>query len=678
MPPNPPIDPNAQSTADAANAAAVQAAVDKIVNSSPAVQQARQDVKDWGIEATKAIANTAFSFDTFENALGAIVGRAETGIADFGIGNIKKFIESVESKSIVQGTKQTADFIQEVTGMNALAIDNSVYGINTASKQLSDAAYKAAKDYGQANITLLSGVTLHASTLLGDAKELYAGFKDTVLDDTRLFNAGVKGMSYDILENIKLTTATLKMQPRELNEVFQRELSATGEISGEMLKTYEKTTLAVAQSTGQVPAMVAQDLAKMLGDFNHFGAITIPQMGSLSATLHQMGLAINDVTKLADNFSSFDKAVQVMSNLSATTGATLDTLGLFQLANTDQEQFIVSLREQLESQGVEFENMNILQQKQIASAFGIDPVILQRLLNDNFDSIESMNADITSRVSGMTDETMQQQLVDMGGLVKAAEKLSSKDLIERQMALENASAGFAKTIENSFRSTVLVTEKAVEAMGQARLDAMQGLLQIKDTIDNISESGNRIFSKGKAPPATSTPASTGPETGPPATAPPQPAASPAATPILGPGSGPAATPEVPSPAAAPEASTARSPSTMNITREEAQTAGLTGGNQHVVATVSPTSPTATRPASPPATTQSAETESAPAATPPTARAGVTTQRIEIALVVSGDGTAISEALASQIAASLQNGVNVNGNRVTFNTTGPTEVTVVTA
>lgn len=675
MPPNPPIDPNTQSTADAANAAAVQAAVDRIVNSSEAVKQARQDVKDWGIEATKAIANTAFSFDTLDNALGAIVGRAETGIADFGISNIKKFIESVESKSIVQGTKQTADFIQEVTGMNALAIDNSVYGINTASKQLSDAAYKAAKDYGQANITLLSGVTLHASTLLGDAKELYAGFKETVLDDTRLFNAGVKGMSYDVLENIKLTTATLKMQPRELNEVFQRELSATGEISGEMLKTYEKTTLAVAQSTGQVPAMVAQDLAKMLGDFNHFGAITIPQMGSLSATLHQMGLAINDVTKLADNFSSFDKAVQTMSNLSATTGATLDTLGLFQLANTDQEQFIVSLREQLESQGVEFENMNILQQKQIASAFGIDPVILQRLLNDNFDSIESMNADITSRVSGMTDETMQQQLVDMGGLVKAAEKLSSKDLIERQMALENASAGFAKTIENSFRSTVLVTEKAVEAMGQARLDAMQGLLKIKDTIDDISETGNKIFSKGKSPPATSAPASTGPEAGPPATAPPQPTASPATTPIPSPETAPAATSEVPAPAVTPEASATGSTTTMEITPEAARAAGLSGRNQSVVAPVSPTSPTATSPTQPPAATQPAEPETAPAATPPTARAETVPQRIEIALVVTGDGSALAEALAPQIALSLQSGVTAGGNSISFVTSGPTEVTV---
>jgi hypothetical protein len=635
-----------------------------------------QDIAAWTAASAQAILTAAATIESLDNAFGIIGGRMTTAVVDFGVDKMKDTIRSYESKSIMQGTKQTADFIQEITGLNAVAAESSIYGINSVTKQLSDAAYKSMSDYSKATITLQNGVTLNASSLLGDAKELYAGFKDAVLDDTRLFNAGVKGMSFEVLEDIKITTSALKMQPRELNEIFQRELSATGVISGDMLKTYEKTVLAVGQATGQVPTMIAQDLSRMLNDFNHFGALTIPQMGSLAATLHQMGLEINDVTKLADNFSSFDKAVQTMSNLSATTGATLDTLGLFQLANTDQEQFIISLRDQLESQGVEFENMNILQQKQIASAFGIDPIVLQRLLSDNFDTIESANAEIEGRVSEMSDETMRSQLADMGGLVKAAEALSSKELLERQIGLQRASSEYARTIENSFRSTVIVTEKATEAMVEQRDSSFKALDQMKIVMEQISDKGIEIFGPKTAAEKKAAAASAvaGPTVAPAVTVPaPQPA--PAAEPVPAPIVAPAAA--VPPPPVSTADAAAKPMDTSAAAIDAAHAAGRTGANQATVVTpISPTAPDAATTTTQPAAAVSGAPVVAPAAEE-TARAAVATQRIEIALVVSGDGTAYNDALASQIAACLQKGVNVNGNMALFTTTGPTEV-VVTA
>lgn len=664
----PPVAPPAETVVTPA-AAAAPAALGKTTKATKA------DIVEWTKASTGAILDATLAIESLDTAFGIIKGRLTTAVVDFGADNMKDIIRGYESKSIMQGTKQTADFIQEITGLNAVAAESSIYGINSVAKQLSDASYEAANDYSRATITLQNGVTLNASSLLGDAKELYDGFKAAVLDDTRLFNAGVKGMSYEVLENIKLTTSALKMQPRELNEIFQRELSATGVISGEMLKTYEKTVLAVGQATGQVPTLIAEDLSRMLNDFNHFGALTIPQMGSLAATLHQMGLEINDVTKLADNFSSFDKAVQTMSNLSATTGVTLDTLGLFQLANTDQEQFIISLRDQLESQGVEFENMNILQQKQIASAFGIDPIVLQRLLSDNFDTIESANAEIEGRVSEMSDETMRSQLADMGGLVKAAEALSSKELLERQVGLQRASSEYARTIENSFRSTVIVAEKATEAMVDERDSAFKALDQIKEVMEQISAKGIEIFGPKTAAQrvAATTLAAAGPVPAPPVAVP-APAPAPAADPV--PSSEPATTVDVPPPAASTAAAEvpAKPMDASQAAIAIAYLSGRSGANQTTVAPVSPTVPTATSPATQPATPATGAPAVAPAAEP-TARAAAATQRIEIALVVSGDGTAYNEALASQIAAVLQKGVNVNGNIARFSTTGPTEVTV---
>jgi hypothetical protein len=627
-----------------------------------------KDIAEWTAASAQAILTSAASIESLDNAFGIIKGRLTTAVIDFGVDKMKDTIRGYESKSIMQGTKQTADFIQEITGLNAVAAESSIYGINSVTKQLSDAAYKSMSDYSKATITLQNGITLNASSLLGDAKELYAGFKDAVLDDTRLFNAGVKGMSFEVLEDMKITTSALKMQPRELNEIFQRELSATGVISGEMLKTYEKTVLAVGQATGQVPTMIAQDLSRMLNDFNHFGALTIPQMGTLAATLHQMGLEINDVTKLADNFSSFDKAVQTMSNLSATTGATLDTLGLFELANTDQEQFIISLRDQLESQGVEFENMNILQQKQIASAFGIDPIILQRLLSDNFDTIESANAEIEGRVSEMSDETMRSQLADMGGLVKAAEALSSKELLERQIGLQKASSEYARTIENSFRSTVIVAEKATEAMVDQRDSAFKALDQMKVVMDQISDKGIEIFGPKTAAQraTTTTPVVTGP-TPAPAVVVPTPVVAPPVAPVPAPA--PAPPVDVPSPTASVAAPAPMT--TGAAATEAARASGLSGANQTAVVPVPPTTAAATQPTQPPAVTPGASVV-APAAAESTASAATVTHKVVFELRVESGGGALADALTPMIALNLQNGTNANGQEITFKVTAPTD------
>jgi hypothetical protein len=635
----------------------------------------KADVLKWTTATAGSIANATFAIESLDNAFGIIKDRLTTAVVDFGVDKMKDTIRGYESKSIMQGTKQTADFVQEITGLNAVAAESSIYGINSVTKQLSDAAYKSMSDYSKATITLQNGVTLNASSLLGDAKELYAGFKDAVLDDTRLFNAGVKGMSFEVLEDIKITTSALKMQPRELNEIFQRELSATGVISGEMLKTYEKTVLAVGQVTGQVPTMIAQDLSRMLNDFNHFGNLTIPQMGTLASTLHQMGLEINDVTKLADNFSSFDKAVQTMSNLSATTGATLDTLGLFELANTDQEQFIISLRDQLESQGVEFENMNILQQKQIASAFGIDPIILQRLLSDNFDTIESANAEIEGRVSEMSDETMRSQLADMGGLVKAAEALSTKELLERQVALEKASSEYARTIENSFRSTVIVAEKATEAMSDSRDSAYKALDQIKVVMDEVSAKGIEIFGPKTAAQraTTTTPVATGPTVAPPAEIP-APVAAPPVAPVPAPAVAPAV--DVPPPSVSTAAAQPMSTGAADV--EAAYARGLTGGNLHAVV---PVSPAGTSEVSPPAPETPAATGGptvAPAATESTASAATVQQRVEIVLRVEGDGGTFADAMAPVLALALQKGVSAGGETIAFKATAPSDIVVSVA
>jgi len=662
----------------------------EISSQTAAAAAAAGDAEKQFADLSKRIADLSGQINIAAGALDGLKAgfeKAKTAGADLGLENLNAGLNRLTQSAILKSTQEVSDMILDITGMNATAIGQAAYGVKGLTKDLADFSYEILNEYGKKKITLLNGISMDAAALLGDSKEFLSSYKDAVLNDTRLFNAGVEGMTEELVENTRLATESLRMQPSEINEIFQRELSATGKISGEMLKTYEKTVLAVAQATGEVPYKISQDLARMTSDFNHFGALTIEQMGSLSATVHRLGLDISDVTRLSDQFSSFDKAAQTMSNLAASTGATLDTLELFRLANTDQEQFIVSLRDQLESQGIEFENMNILQQKQIASAFGIDPVILQRLLNDNFDTIGGLKEDIQGRVRGMSDTDMETALVDMGDLVKKAQELSATELADRIASLTNASADYAKTIENSVRSTVFITDRAVETMIGTRDSTIKTLKDVQGILDTINESTVEAFGgkRGKVPQPKQPPKAE------PSVTPPAPVSeeAKAGIPAPSPTSSSAPIPPAPAPTTAPAttsptattaptaessttapavnpASPAGSPTaipTTAATLEAAKQQGIIGTYEGTQA-----SPTTTTPA-----TQTGLAKPAPPAPAPSTAAAATTQNLALTLTIKGTD-AITSAIASAVVAAGLAGVNVGGSTVHLVTVEKTDTT----
>jgi hypothetical protein len=378
-----------------------------------------------------------------------------------------------QQEDLDRQTVMTSALLERVTGMNALARRDVItqLGPDSLISKASADTFKAVNDYGEATIKFLNGTEVRALAVFGDINELFETFNAAILDDTRLTVAAQRGITYDLVENTRLATKQLGLSQADVNEIFQKELSETGKISGEALKDFEKTVLTTAQSTGLGVTLITKDLAKMTSDFSHFGMMTTDQMASLSVNIHQLGMDISDVTRLADNFSSFDKAASTMSNLAASTGATLDTLELFRLANTDQEEFIRSLRSQLEDQGVEFENLNFIQQKQIASSFGIDPRVAQRLLSDNFDMVTNITDQISSKKEETTDEQLRMTLASLGSLREEAMKVDAGALAARYASLKTASAAVAENLETVYSQTLQITDIGVSKLGGG-LDAL--------------------------------------------------------------------------------------------------------------------------------------------------------------------------------------------------------------
>jgi hypothetical protein len=617
-------------------------------------------------EILKIVNNNISLTDTAMNKLQQSIENAALTVAD---GTIKLFQDAtLRLENLSSATVEVQAMLQSVTGLNAISLERTEFGIDTVAQKLSKQAYQSVQDLAAAKVQMIDGSKLDAAAFIKSAEELSRDFKDVILNDQRLFNAGVEGMSFELQKNIKFSMDALRLQSDELNEIFQIELSTTGKISGEMLDEFNKVVMAAAQASGQVPQVIAQDVAKMMKDFGHFGAMTKEQMASLSATMHQLGINISDVTRLSDQFSNFDRAAETMSKLAATTGATLDTLELFRLANEDQEGFIEELRNQLESQGVEFENMNIIQQKQIAQAFGVDPRILQRLLNDNFSAIESISGEIEERASKMSKTEVDSMIASMNSMAEQAKNLTSTEIQSRISSMQIASADYAKTIEHSYRTTVGIVQQVVEDMGTSRDQALKAATDLRNQLEGMNteidemlrkaEPSRRSPQRQRTPPTPEIPATT-------ATSSDAAAANSAAEAALAAANGAApSVPPPPPPPAEPAAAAApvAAPVVTAVTESDLAAAEDAGRSGTVAASVVPrmsTAPAAAAPAASAAVDSASPAETSSTTTSGTAARTATSQTVNVVLTFQGTEE-FTKVLAKNILYEGSQGVDIDG------------------
>jgi hypothetical protein len=123
---------------------------------------------------------------------------------------------------------------------------------------------------------------------------------------------------------------------------------------------------------------------------------------------------------------------------------------LFELAASgDIEGFVDDLRAQLEDAGVEFEDMNFIQQKALARTLGVDPVIMQRLMNDNITAVESI-ADATTQAAGeMSKETRDSLIMGMGRMPTP----DMDELYKMRAEFENIGLEQARTMDRAYEVT---------------------------------------------------------------------------------------------------------------------------------------------------------------------------------------------------------------------------------
>jgi hypothetical protein len=526
-------------------------------------------------EAKKAFQGVKSSFDSvaidsamksltdFSKALPAALIEAQAiKLAKIPIVGLQESLGATEG--LAKGTVEVSNEIAKATGVAAGSFDALGIAAGQALGDFSKNTFALVNKLSEAETTFTDakGNIIKSSALLfGDAKTQLQNYSAALLNDTRLYKAAAESLKEEnssMVLGITRAQQALKLDARDINLIFQNELSETGKITGEALSKFEQATAATVKATGLSAEKVAGTMISVMRDFNTFGDITETRAASLTVTLNNLGINLADLSAVVGKFQSFDSATQAMSNFSAITGATLDTLELFRLANEDPEAFVVDLREQLESQGIQFEELNLIQQRQLSQAFGLDPRVMQRLMNENIESITGASIGLEDKIDATTAEESERFLNSLAGAQNAAKK-NVADLVEIKTQAAAASLDVATSINASSAAVIAKNEQIIKSLGSVRDMAIDSQNAIRAAIDILS--AGLIAGSGQVQsPATPPPA---PPPAAPAVAPavPQPAAPVAApvAPVAAPAPAPPAAPPVPAPTPPAPATTAGSP-----------------------------------------------------------------------------------------------------------------------
>jgi len=158
-------------------------------------------------------------------------------------------------------------------------------------------------------------------------------------------------------------------------------------------RTFGMTTDAAMDLTQEAEAL-AQDLGisvgQAVGDLNK----ALPQLAvlagdevegafkRLSEQAQETGLAIDQLTSIADRFMTFDQAGKAASNLNAVLGTQMfDTMSLLEAQLEGPQAFIDTFRDQLQGSVGDFDSLTVFQKQAIANAAGLSVVEVRNLMN---------------------------------------------------------------------------------------------------------------------------------------------------------------------------------------------------------------------------------------------------------------------------------------------------------
>lgn len=436
-----------------------------MADSNPAIEAAQSMLSALGATLQNVNKGTQDT-QTALSELGSELIRNSKGVASLAEAYVRYRVETSNAADALRGAfgdfqnlaLMPKEFAAAIAGGNIFAINQTEGYVKQQAQIIQDNMYKVMDRLETDVIQVGEGVPVMLNTLYKNAAQLEQSYFDNVLRESRLFVPAVEALqrenAFQMAKTTQLLTDGLRVNAETVTALFQEEFSKTGKISGEFAEKFAADIIAAEKVTGQNRMVLAEDFGEMLRKVDVFGNSTNAQILALSANMSKLGLDTTDVISVLGKFSAFDQAASAVGNLSTITGAALDTMNLFYLANSgDKLGFFQSLRQQLLDSGVAIENLSLQEQSYLSKQLGFSSVRqLQSFLNSDIEMTAENLAELIeteSDAAGLRGAALDDELAKSGGMSAKAQQAvnNAQEAYENTLKLAAASSEMARSIQ---------------------------------------------------------------------------------------------------------------------------------------------------------------------------------------------------------------------------------------
>jgi hypothetical protein len=295
----------------------------------------------------------------------------------------------------------------------------------------------------------------------------------------------------------------LGLQDREIKDILQRQYAYTGEATSDVLGEIGEVSMRMSKATGLGANQIKQDIITVTTDVQRFGDIGVDAAGRLSAALAQVGLDVNILGKMVDDFSSFDKAANKMSDLSSMFNIQLDAMEMTYLANEDQEEFFFRMREEILNSGVDIDNMSHARARALSDTLGMNITQMKTFLRDGemvVDQEELTQAGqmelefegVTNALENFGDK-MTRSLQPVETQLESIRKGQLVPLREEALAVANA---MGTQYNNVFSQINIASDDSLKALSAVYKGLESISLDTEGATTNIAANINNAFNTG--------------------------------------------------------------------------------------------------------------------------------------------------------------------------------------
>lgn len=354
--------------------------------------------------------------------------------------------------------------------------------------ELAEAYENLREKFGAAGQAWSKFTTTTSSTVINVSKNLN-GFSDTGLSVYRTFG----NLAQRIQEVTALAAGMGKqftLNAKEFNDnggallAYQKGLGLSAEQMGAMAvraKGMNTTISSVANDiTKHAMAMAAafqldakvlsQDMGKAMQDMAHFGTLTNKELMESITFANRLGISIDKLTGMMDQFDTFDKAAESSGGLAEQLQINVGAMDMMKSV-ADGTQLDV-LRKAMQASGKDYNKMDYWQQKQFRTLTSLDAETAKLAFSQ--DSLGVSMSDVKKVGAGAEAKTLTQAeaMHELSGSIKQMTQsgsLESKTFFDR--FLEGMQKGVQSSqifieIMNKIRRALMIVYEAGFKIGQ--------------------------------------------------------------------------------------------------------------------------------------------------------------------------------------------------------------------